>query len=63
MWSKHLQKISGKKELNNLSRFDIYKGLDCMRNGQTDDGSKTFFEKAIKKSPDNSQAYKFLGDM
>ena len=62
LWSKHLQKISGKKELNNLSRFDIYKGLDCMRNGQTDD-AKTFFEKAIKKSPNNSQAYKFLGDL
>ena len=61
-WSKHLQKISGKKELNDLSRFDIYKGLDCMRNGKIDD-ARSFFKIAIKKSPDNSQAYKHLGDL
>ena len=61
-WSKHLQKISGKKEVNNLSRFDIYKGLDCMLNGKVED-AKSFFKIAIKKSPDNSQAYKYLGDL
>tara|TARA_S200000501_G_scaffold377215_1_gene434739 strand:+ start:3238 stop:4062 length:825 start_codon:yes stop_codon:yes gene_type:complete len=62
LWSKHLQKISGKKEINDLSRFDIYKGLDCMRNGKIED-AKSFFKTAIRKSPDNSKAYKFLGDL
>ena len=61
-WSKHLQKISGKKEVNDLSRFDIYKGLDCMINGKIED-AKSFFKIAIKKSPDNSQVYKHLGDL
>ena len=61
-WSKHLQKVSGKKEVNDLSRFDIYKGLDCMINGKVED-AMSFFKTAIKKSPDNSQAYKYLGDL
>ena len=61
-WSKHLQKISGKKEVNDLSRFDIYKGLDCMMTGKIED-AKSFFKMAIKKSPGNSQAYKYLGDL
>ena len=61
-WSRHLQKISGKKEVKYLSRFDIYKGLDCMRNGKMED-AKSFFKIDIKKSPDNSQAYKYLGDL
>ena len=61
-WSRHLQKISGKKEINDLSRFDIYKGLDCMINGKIEE-AKSFFKTAIKKSPDNSQAYKYLGDL
>ncbi len=61
-WSKHLQKISGKKEVNDLSRFDIYKGLDCMMNGKIED-AKSFFKIAIKKSPSNSKAYKYLGDL
>ena len=61
-WSKHLQKVSGKKEVNDLARFDIYKGLDCIRNGKIEE-AKSYFEAAIKKSPDNSQAYKYLGDL
>ncbi len=61
-WSKHLQKLSGKKQVNDLSRFDIYKGLDCIRNGKIED-AKSYFETAIKKSPENSQAYKYLGDL
>ena len=32
-WSKHLQKVTGKKEINDVARFDIYKGLDFMKNG------------------------------
>ena len=62
LWSKHLQKVSGKKDVNDLSRFDIYKGLDCLRNGKIED-AKSFFKIAIKKSPDNSRAYKLLGDL
>ncbi len=62
IWSKHLQKVSGKKEINDVSRFDIYKGLDCIRNGKIED-AKLYFQSAIKKSPNNSQAYKYLGDL
>ena len=62
IWSKHLQKVSGKKEINDLSRFDIYKGLDCMRNGKIEE-AKLFFKTAIKKCPDNTKAYKYLGDL
>ena len=62
LWSKHLQKISGKKALNDLSRFDIYKGLECMRNGQNEE-AKLYLKKAIKKSPTNSKAYKYLGNL
>jgi len=62
LWSKHLQKVSGKKEVNDLSRFDIYKGLDCMRNGKIEE-AESFFKTAIKKSPENSKPYKFLGNL
>ena len=62
IWSRHLQKISGKKALDDLSRFDIYKGLECMRNGNNED-AKSFFKKAIKKLPNNSKAYKYLGNL
>ena len=62
IWSRHLHKISGKEVLNDLSRFDIYKGLECMRNGRNED-AKSFFKKAIKKSPNSSQAYKYLGNL
>ena len=62
VWSKHLQKVSGKKEINDLSRFDIYKGLDCMRNGKIEE-AKLFFKTAIKKCPDNTKAFKYLGDL
>ena len=47
IWSRHLHKISGKKVLNDLSRFDIYKGLECMRNGHNED-AKSFFKKQLK---------------
>ena len=33
-----------------------------MRNGNNED-AKSFLKKAIKKSPDNSQAYKYLGNL
>ena len=33
-----------------------------MRNGQNED-AKSFFKKAIKKSPNNSKAYKYLGNL
>ena len=36
--------------------------LDHMRNGNNED-AKSFFKKAIKKSPNNSQAYKYLGNL
>ena len=62
LWSKHLQKVSGKKEVNDISRFDIYKGLDCMRNGKIEE-AESFFKTAIKKSPENSKPYKFLGNL
>ena len=62
LWSKHLQKVTGKKEINDIARFDIYKGLDSMRNGNHDE-AKLFFKKAIKKSPNNSLAHKYLGDL
>ena len=62
IWSKHLQKVTGKKELNDVARFDIYKGLDSMRNGDMNEAKK-IFKKAIKKSPSNSLAYKYLGDL
>ena len=62
MWSRHLQKISGKKILNDVSRFDIYKGLECMRNGQNEE-AKSYFKKAVKKSPNNSKPYKYLGNL
>ena len=61
-WSKHLQKVTGKKEINDVARFDIYKGLDFMKNGKNNEAILSF-KKAIKKSPNNSLAYKYLGDL
>ncbi len=61
-WSKHLQKVTGKKDINDVARFDIYKGLESMDNGEFND-AKLFFTKAIKRSPNYSLAYKYLGDL
>jgi len=61
-WTKQLQKVTGKKNINNEARFDVYRGLDCLNGGQIEK-AKTLFKKAIKTSPDFPISYRYLGDL
>ena len=61
-WTKQLQKVTGKKNNNNETRFDVYRGLDCLNTGQIEQ-AKTLFKKAIKTSPDFPISYRYLGDV
>ena len=61
-WTRQLQKVTGKKNINNEARFDVYRGLDCLNSGQIEK-AKTLFYKAIKTSPDFPISYRYLGDL
>ena len=61
-WTKQLKKVTGRKNQNDEARFDVYRGLDCLKNSQLDD-AKLLFEKSIKLSPDFGLAYRYLGDV
>ncbi|MBA65865.1 MAG: hypothetical protein CMG55_08705 [Candidatus Marinimicrobia bacterium] len=62
VWSRHLQKVTGKKKTDNVARFDVYKGLDSFGNGEFDE-AKSFFKKAIKISPNYNLSFRYLGDV
>ena len=62
IWSRNLQKVTGKKKIVKVARFDVYKGLDSMGNGNLDE-AKTYFKKAIKSNPNYSLSYRYLGDV
>tara|TARA_B100000029_G_scaffold183244_1_gene180826 strand:+ start:4074 stop:5126 length:1053 start_codon:yes stop_codon:yes gene_type:complete len=61
-WTKQIQKITGKHDENDLARFKVYKGLEKLKNGFPDE-AKSFFQKAIKSSPDFGLPYRYLGDV
>ena len=61
-WTKQIQKITGKDGENDLARFKVFKGLEKLKNGLTDE-AKSFFQKAIKSSPDYGLPYRYLGDV
>ncbi len=61
-WSKLIQKITGKQDKHELSRYIVYKGLDKLKKGLRDD-AKAFFQKAIKSSPEQGLPYQYLGDV
>ena len=61
-WTKQLKKITGKKNKNDEARFDVYRGLNCLKNSQLED-ARSLFEKSIKVSPEFGLAYRYLGDV
>jgi lipopolysaccharide biosynthesis regulator YciM len=61
-WTKQIQKITGKLSENDLARFIVYKGLEKLKNGLTDE-AKSFFQKAIKSSNNYGLPYRYLGDV
>jgi len=62
LWTKQLKRVTGRKNKNDEARFDVYRGLDCLKNSQLED-AKLLFEKSIKVSPDFGLAYRYLGDV
>jgi len=60
-WTKQLQKVTGKNNEDAVAKFDVYKGLDRLNKGQLDE-AKSFFQKAIKASPELGLSYRYLGD-
>ena len=61
-WTKQIQKITGKHDPDELARFQVYKGLEKLKNGFADE-ARSFFQKALKSSPDFGLPYRYLGDM
>jgi lipopolysaccharide biosynthesis regulator YciM len=61
-WTRQIQKITGKKVINDIAQFIVFKGLGQLKNGLTDE-AKSLFQKAIKSSPDFGLSYKYLGDV
>jgi len=61
-WTKQLQKVTGKKNEDDEARFDVYRGLDCLKNSQLEE-AKALFHKAIKVSPNFGLGYRYLGDV
>ena len=61
-WTKQLNKVSGKKNTDDEARFDLYRGLDKLKNGNFEE-AKSMFLKSIKTSPESFQGYLHLGDL
>ena len=60
--TKQIQKITGKHDPDDLARFQVYKGLEKLKSGFPDE-ARSFFNKALKSSPDFGLPYRYLGDM
>jgi len=61
-WTKQMHRVTGNKKNEDVAKFDVYKGLDCLKNGKLDE-AKYFFKTAIKLSPAYSMSYRYLGDV
>ena len=61
-WTRQMHRITGKKQNEDVAKFDVYKGLDCLNNSQLEE-AKSFFNKAIKLAPEYSLSYHYLGDV
>ena len=62
LWTKQLQKVSGRKNGFDEAKFDVYRGLDCLKNSEIEK-AKSLFRKATKISPDFGLGYRYLGDV
>jgi lipopolysaccharide biosynthesis regulator YciM len=60
--SKKLKKITGKDNNDSLAEFEVYKGLEKIKEGDLD-LAKVYFLKAINLSPNHPKSYKYLGDI
>ena len=59
-WNRLLVKIIGKEKTPNLGKYHVYAGMEKMESGDLL-SAVSEFKKAIKISPDSSQAYYYLG--
>jgi len=62
LYSKQLQKITGKIDNSSLAQFEVYKGLEKLEEGLLKE-AKPFFLKAIKISPKFPLSYFYLGNL
>jgi lipopolysaccharide biosynthesis regulator YciM len=60
--SRQFKKITGKDNNDSLAEFEVYKGLEKIKEGDLD-LAKAYFLKAIKLSPNHPKSYKYLGDI
>lgn len=60
--AKQLQKLTNKKGEHDLAKFDVYKGLQFMKDGKYPE-ALIYFDKALKISPDFGLPYKYKGDI
>ncbi len=61
-WTKQLTKVTGRKNEVDEAKFDVYRGLDCLNNGNVN-MAESLFKKAINMSPEYNLSYKYLGDL
>jgi lipopolysaccharide biosynthesis regulator YciM len=62
LYSKQLQKITGKKDTDSLAQFEIYKGLEKLEDGLINE-AELFFKKSIKVSSEYAPGYFYLGNV
>ena len=60
--AKQLQRLTRNKNTHELVRFDVYKGLQCMKEGNLSD-ALLYFEKAVKAAPDFGLPYRYIGNI
>ena len=62
LYSKQLQKITGKKDTDSLAQFEIYKGLEKLEDGLINE-AELFFKNSIKVSSEYAPGYFYLGNV
>ncbi|MBH09275.1 MAG: hypothetical protein CMG74_02795 [Candidatus Marinimicrobia bacterium] len=59
---KQLEKQTSSKEGYELARFDVYKGLQCMKDEKHNE-ALSYFDKAVKRAPEFGLPYKYKGNI
>jgi len=60
--ARQLQRLTSSKDAHELARFDVYKGLQCMKDGKRSE-ALSYFDKAVKTAPDFGLPYKYMGNI
>jgi lipopolysaccharide biosynthesis regulator YciM len=60
--ARQLQKFTASKNDHELARFDVYKGLQFLKDGKHSE-ALSYFDKALKTAPDFGLPYKYKGNI